>query len=230
MWIGGTFRIFDLFGKIVEFHSLENVPQVNSHGKQTLILRAAQKRFAYYGYSKVTMNDIAADVGMAKPSLYYYYPTKERLFQSVIAQEMERFVHEIDIVLRNVGSAGEKLMAYAGMRLNLFREWANLSLLGVDSWTEVRSLSGDLFQVLEQQELKFLRQIISTGKTSGEFVVASPHQTALLLLHVLHGLRLRTLRAASGHRIEDSAYAELREEMNIFIDHLIAGIGTHSQE
>ena len=45
--------------------------------KQAVILDAARKRFAYYGFSKVTMDEIAADIGMGKASLYYYFPTKE---------------------------------------------------------------------------------------------------------------------------------------------------------
>jgi len=58
-----------------------------SNDKEELILNAAQRRFASYGYSKVTMDEIAEDVGMAKASLYYYFPTKEVIFRSIVLHE-----------------------------------------------------------------------------------------------------------------------------------------------
>ena len=42
--------------------------------KEKEILEAARSRFAHYGYSKVTMEEIALDVEMGKASLYYYFP------------------------------------------------------------------------------------------------------------------------------------------------------------
>lgn len=48
--------------------------------KVVIILEAARKRFAHFGISKTTMNEIAADIGMSKASLYYYFPDKEKLF------------------------------------------------------------------------------------------------------------------------------------------------------
>ena len=61
--------------------------------KQAVILDAARKRFAYYGFSKVTMDEIAADVGLGKASLYYYFPTKEGLFVEVIKDEKSQFLY-----------------------------------------------------------------------------------------------------------------------------------------
>jgi AcrR family transcriptional regulator len=42
--------------------------------KVTSIIEAARKRFSHYGLTKTTMNEIAADIGMSKASLYYYFP------------------------------------------------------------------------------------------------------------------------------------------------------------
>ena len=52
--------------------------------KEAAILKSAQKRFMTYGYSKVTMDEIAEDIGMAKASLYYYFQTKDDIFRGVI--------------------------------------------------------------------------------------------------------------------------------------------------
>ena len=57
-----------------------------SEEKHQLILNAAQKRFAHFGISKTSMEDIAADIGLSKSSLYYYFTTKEDIFKAVIAR------------------------------------------------------------------------------------------------------------------------------------------------
>ena len=51
--------------------------------KLSKVLDAAQKRFARFGLSKTTMNDIADDLGVSKASLYYYFPDKESIFKKV---------------------------------------------------------------------------------------------------------------------------------------------------
>ncbi len=47
---------------------------------EALILESAQRQFAHYGFSKVTMDEIAQEVGMGKASLYYYFPDKGKPF------------------------------------------------------------------------------------------------------------------------------------------------------
>ncbi len=197
--------------------------------KESLILAAARKRFAHYGFSKVTMDEIAADVGMAKPSLYYYYETKERLFSAVIAQEQSRFNADIEALLARPVPAAQKLKEYVGIRLKLFRELLNLSRLGFESWMEMKSMTRDLLHTVEQQELKYLQAILAAGRTAGEFTVAHPNQTAQLFLHVLQGLRLRILRTPAPPPLDDAAFAEVRKDSDLAVEMMINGIRTQSQ-
>ena len=192
--------------------------------KETLILAAARKRFAYYGFSKVTMDEIASDVGLAKPSLYYYFPTKENLFRAVIGHEQEAFTRDIELMLKKDAPAGEKLREYVDMRIRLFRELVNLSALGVQSWAEVSSIFGDLFTTLEEQELKLIHAVLHAGKVSGELEIVNPGQTSRLILHALHGLRLRTFYTGRAPHPENSVYTELKKDTDHLIDLLLNGM------
>ena len=196
--------------------------------RESLILAAARKRFAYYGFSKVTMDEIASDVGLAKPSLYYYFPTKENLFRAVIGHEQEEFTRDIELMLKKEASAGHKLKVYVEMRIRLFRELVNLSALGAQSWSEVSSLFGDLFKNFEEQELKLLHTVLLAGKASGELEIANPAQTARLILKMLHGLRLRTFYAGRGPHAENSVYTDLKKDTDHLIDLLLNGIKRQS--
>jgi TetR/AcrR family transcriptional repressor of nem operon len=48
------------------------------------IIETAAEMMLRDGYSKVSMSDIAASVGLAKPTLYHYFRSKEELFEDVV--------------------------------------------------------------------------------------------------------------------------------------------------
>jgi TetR/AcrR family transcriptional repressor of mexJK operon len=85
--------------------------------KENIILDAARKRFAHYGFSKVTMDEIASDVEMGKASLYYYFPTKEDLFRAVILQEQNELKKNIELILEKSVCASDKLQEIVELRM-----------------------------------------------------------------------------------------------------------------
>ncbi|HET6449648.1 MAG TPA: TetR/AcrR family transcriptional regulator [Conexibacter sp.] len=48
--------------------------------REQQVLDIAHARFAAHGFAAVTMDDVAADVGVTKPLLYAYFGNKERLY------------------------------------------------------------------------------------------------------------------------------------------------------
>ncbi len=48
------------------------------------ILRAALKRFAHSGYAAASVQQIVGDARVSKPTLYYYFPDKARLFEALV--------------------------------------------------------------------------------------------------------------------------------------------------
>lgn len=60
--------------------------------RRTQILEAAFQEFAHKGFKGATIKSIAQAAGLAAPSLiYWYFPTKEDLFQAVIESRAEFF-------------------------------------------------------------------------------------------------------------------------------------------
>ena len=58
--------------------------QQNRLNRERAILDAALKVFAATGYSGATMDAVAAEAGVTKPTLYSYFPSKESLFQAMM--------------------------------------------------------------------------------------------------------------------------------------------------
>jgi len=199
------------------------VTSQGSSEKRVQIIRAAQRRFAHYGLSKVTMDEIAADLGMGKASLYYYFPTKENLFRAVLISEQDQFVARVKVILEQSGDSSERLQGYVRLRFQLFRDLTNLNMLSYLSMTEMRPVFGDLFADFGNRELKLLQHIIREGKRSGEFGMGSPDRYARLFLHMLQGLRLRTIRE-SHDRLSDEHYADLEQELMLCTAVFLRGI------
>ncbi|HEY8894021.1 MAG TPA: TetR/AcrR family transcriptional regulator [Niastella sp.] len=53
------------------------------------IINGARELFERFGFKKTTMEDIARQVGKSKSALYYYYKTKEEIFEAVILRDIE---------------------------------------------------------------------------------------------------------------------------------------------
>ncbi len=216
------FRLFKSDSRI--YKARYAVSEHISKDKEKFIVEAARKRFAHYGYSKVTMEEIATDVEMGKASLYYYFPTKENLFESVILSEQEEFIAEIKNVMTKNITASDKIHEYLDMRLEYFRQLLNLGTLNVHSFSQSRPVFRELFKGLEKIETELLNEILEDGKRSGEFRTDLPEKTVCVLVHIIQGLRLRTLKKIQDERLDDSSFQELKEEMGIMTEVFVKGM------
>lgn len=50
------------------------------------ILKKGQEMFLQFGFSKVTMEELASEMGMSKKTLYKYYSGKEQLLREIISE------------------------------------------------------------------------------------------------------------------------------------------------
>jgi TetR/AcrR family transcriptional regulator len=65
---------------------------------QVLLLRAAEQVFARRGFAGATVADIAAQAGVPKANLHYYYPTKHDLYRAVLDNIIALWLGETDSI------------------------------------------------------------------------------------------------------------------------------------
>jgi TetR/AcrR family transcriptional regulator len=164
--------------------------------KHTAILDAAHKRFARYGLTKVTMDEIAEDLGMSKAALYYYFPTKEDLYRNVVASEQQDFADRLEAIVRGSAPA-----AYP-----------------------VKPIMRDLFHEFSSTETRFLEAIMREGKKRREFAVEFPEKTARLVQHVLQGLRMRFIKTMRDREQREADIRAYRDEVLHFLKIFLMGI------
>lgn len=64
----------------------------NRMDRERRILDAALTVFAAMGYSGATMDAVAAEAGLTKPTLYSYFPSKESLFSAMMLGKRDRML------------------------------------------------------------------------------------------------------------------------------------------
>jgi len=84
----------------------------NGQSKKALIKESAKKLFYQLGLAKTSMDDIARQCGLAKPTLYYYYPNKESIFNEIVIEEAREFINKVEEKLPSDLPADEKITQF----------------------------------------------------------------------------------------------------------------------
>ena len=199
--------------------------QKTANDRHVAILDAAQKRFARFGLNKVTMEEIAADLGCSKAALYYYFTTKEDIFRQVLRREQQEFIdHLIESIRRDLPSS-EKLELYFHHHLLLLNEMLNLKVLSiVPSDGNGFPIMRELFREFSAKESALLGEILEEGRSRGEFSITSPQTTATLLLHTLQGLRMRFAKSYHRGEIDESQITMAADELRMLGEIFVRGI------
>ena len=133
------------------------------------IIDTARALFKKTGFKKTTMGDIARSLGKAKSSLYYYYPSKEDIFEAVLYSEMDELLDQIHKSIRNATSSKEKLIIYCRCRLNKLNQLCNLSDALKSEIAELHCVIEELKSRFDTTHVELVKEILAEGVSNGEF-------------------------------------------------------------
>ena len=77
--------------------------------REQQILAVARRLFADRGYAEVTMDDVAAEVGVTKPLLYTYFGNKERLYLDCMRPAADALIGTVVDAVRAAEDPAEAL-------------------------------------------------------------------------------------------------------------------------
>lgn len=137
---------------------------------KSAIIEAAQKLFQQFGLAKTTMEDIAKAIGKGKSSLYYYYSTKEEIFQAVVDKEKENIEQNIVMAIGKEDNAEDKLRAFAISKYRALRKRQLLyKIMTVGFSSESACIFSAIKQRYNETEENILKDIIVYGIRQGAF-------------------------------------------------------------
>lgn len=184
------------------------------------ILDATDRLLAVNGYKKMTIDDLAKEVGIGKGSVYLHFESKEEIALSHIDRIVERLKARLHAIAQTKGSCEKRLRQMLIERV-LYR------FDSVQHYT--RSLNEMLAQLrprlLErrrkyfEEEAKIFAEVIEEGVSEGVFDVKKPSQAATALLDATNSLLPYSLSAVElGRRIE------IEKKVTMVADLLLSGI------
>ncbi len=132
-----------------------------------LILEAALEVFSAQGFRGATLDQIAAEAGLSKPNLLYYFPSKEAIHQNLLAALLANWLDPLRAMAADGDPVGE-VLAYLQRKLDLSRHFpresrlfANEILQGAPRIRE--ALEGDL-RALVQEKAALLQRWMDQGR------------------------------------------------------------------
>lgn len=153
------------------------------------ILDAVDRRLARFGYKKMTIDELAADAGIGKGTVYLHFSSKEEVVLSHVDRIVERLSARLERIAAGSGSAAARLRAMLIERV-LFRFNA------VQHYTEslndvAASIRGGLIERRAkhfEQEAQILARVVSAGKRTGEFDVQGVPAVSRALVEATNSL------------------------------------------
>ena len=84
---------------------------MKNQAQRKLIIDAAFDKFRRLGIRRVTLDEIARELGISKKTLYLHFASKEELVRACTVQLRERVLPAVQAATRNRGAAAESLLA-----------------------------------------------------------------------------------------------------------------------
>jgi AcrR family transcriptional regulator len=164
---------------------------------QEQILQAAKQLFQLHGFHKVTMDDVAKAIGKGRSSLYYYYKSKEEIFDAVMDIEIREMLTAITRAVERVPTVEQKINAFCITKLKILpekRAFYNTldSGMDADALSHFNKTKIMHHHRIMKQEGALLGKIIAFGIEQGELQdMDKKAQDVLIfvLLSSLHGLK-----------------------------------------
>ena len=185
------------------------------------ILDATDKLLAVYGYKKMTIDDLAREVGIGKGSIYLHFASKEEIALSHVDRIVERVTIELKRIAESEISPFEKIKLMIAARV----------LLRFDSVQHYTQSLNDLLADLRvnllvrrkkyfEEEAEIFTKVIEHGQASGDFRFGNATEIAETILLATNSLLPFSLTTRElGER------TEIEEKTARIVSLLLEGLG-----
>lgn len=186
------------------------------------ILKEAQKLFQQFGIRKTTMEDIARAMGKGKSTLYYYFSSKEEIFDAVVIKEMDEVFDRVRQAVEKAESAEDKLRAYTLTKIRAVQKRANLYKIVKGEIQEGLRCMKHIHTEYDTQEVKLVKNILRFGVKNGEFSKAVAKE-----MDLLPSVIVSSLRGLERDMVIDARYVKLEPRLDSIVSILIKGLSSN---
>ena len=159
-----------------------------------LILQATKGLYQRYGYKKVTMADVAKEVGKTRSALYYYFKNREQLFEAVLFSLVDEVKKDLLAVMFENDSLETKLKAFCVIKIKGSKKiQAFYSNIEIEMDTEERSnyaqIKWQVHKKMMETETDMLMGVINSSIKKQEIPIQTEAQLKIVVFVLLSGIR-----------------------------------------
>ena len=186
-------------------------------GKRELIIKAAEKVFSTKGFYQAKVEEIAAEAGVGKGTVYEYFSSKEEVFKEMLIYISREYVELLSERASGFRSAVDTIREIIEQHLVFMQERKDMARIFLQDHV---TLSEDIHNWMKESRdnyLKSIEQIIIGGIDKGELRRdVNPMIVALLISGVTMSL--------SGFIIEEVETIDVKDLTDKMMDILLHGI------
>jgi TetR/AcrR family transcriptional regulator len=138
-----------------------------SRDSKALILKTATRLFAQRGYKGTSLQAIADEVGMRKPSLLYHYPSKDAIRAAVLGELLERWKIRLPEILAVATSGTDRFTALFSEVSSFFRSDPHRAMIVMREVVDRPSETRDILAEVLGPWLGLLVRAIKDGQEAG---------------------------------------------------------------
>ena len=162
-----------------------------------MILDAAERQLAHYGFTKMTMSDLAEEAGIGVGTIYLHFAGKAEVAIAVVERSNQRVVEQLEAESRKTNAVDARLKSILQNRILLRYEIVRHRSHQMD---EVRALIRQqkvirpAFMRWFEVETHIIAEVLLEGKRQGVFDFEDAAITAQTILWSMDVLMPRNLR------------------------------------
>lgn len=169
------------------------------------IFETSMKLFAEKGYDATSIEEITAEVGVAKGTLYYHFSSKEEIFNFLIEEGMNLLKNSINIKVEKQRSYLDKLRAIVLIQIKIIIKYENfMTIVLSEIWGN--SQRSKTCHTYVEEYLQIVRKIVSEGIEKGEI---KPYDPEIITSEIFSLACASLLQKKKGEVKIEKLYKEL---------------------
>ncbi len=170
----------------------------SGNNRKIEIAGAFEKHFRHFGFKKTTVDDVAAELGISKKTIYANFNSKDEIFYFIISRKAEARREMIEGKIMHLGSAMEKMEEMIRINFSEFRKIHKRKLKAFDEQFQSEIAAGAFRQAFN----RLVSNIIEEGVEGHEFEVGD-HEMSVRFTQALITEAIRTIREDSSLQPEN---------------------------
>jgi len=154
------------------------------------IVNVARHIFSRFGFKKTTMDEIAIASRKGKSSIYYYFASKEEIFQAVVEKEAEIFKQELILATNENDTPAQKLKTHVLVRMRSMEKLANYYSAIKDDFLGHLDFIEKIRKKYDQEEIQMMENILVEGVKDGIFEIDDTSLAAIAIVTALKGMEI----------------------------------------